>query len=123
MRKTMFVTAVAAAVLPSMACAQNVGEWVLSQYRNSAQYYPGVVVARSGNSVTVQFDAGATEVRPANLLRRFDWRAGTRLECRFTDGQWYPARITAIGSDGLTLDVLYDDGDRQRTETGRCRVN
>ena len=108
--------------LPAAAVAQNSGDWVLSQWKGSSQFFPGVVQKREGNSVWVLFDDGTREVRPANLLRPFDWRAGSRMECRWTDGNWYPGRITFMGSDGLTLDVLYDDGDRQRTNTGRCRT-
>ena len=35
--------------------------------------------------------------------------------------QRYAVAITAISSDGVTIDVAYDDGDRERTRTGSCR--
>jgi len=41
--------------------------------------------------------------------------------CRWTDGRWYNATITAMAEDGLTISLLYDDGDTQITQTGRCR--
>lgn len=122
MKKLYVAAALAAAVLASPVMAQDVGDWVLSQWRGSSQYFPGVVTGRDGNTVTVRFDDGAVERRPANLIRPFDWRAGSRVECRFTDGNWYGATITRIGSDGLTVSVRYDDGDTQNTNTGRCRV-
>jgi hypothetical protein len=112
----------AASMLGAPAMAQNVGDWVLSQSHGSVQYFPGVVAARDGNTVTVRFDDGTVERRPANLIRAFDWRAGSHVECRFTDGQWYGATITRLASDGLTVSVRYDDGDTQNTNTGRCRI-
>ena len=123
MRASILVAAAAAAfAFGSVAQAQAVGSWVLSQTGNGGNYFPGVVTARAGNTVTVRFDDGTSEVRPANLLRAFNWRAGSRVVCRFTDGSWYDATITSMGSDGLTMNVRYDDGDTQRTQTGRCRV-
>lgn len=122
MKTIHLAAALAAASLCTPAMAQNPGDWVLSQWRGSTQYFPGVVTARDGNTVVVRFDDGAVERRPANLVRPFDWRAGSRVECRFTDGEWYGARITRIAEDGLTLSVRYDDGDTQNTNTGRCRV-
>lgn len=121
--KTLLAAAVLGAGLMAVpAMAQNAGDWVLSQWHDSTQYFPGVVTARDGNTVRVRFDDGTVEDRPANLVRPFDWRAGSHVECRFTDGHWYGATITRIASDGLTLAVRYDDGDTQDTNTGRCRV-
>ena len=122
MKKLYMAAGLAAAFVCSPAVAQNVGDWVLSQSRGSAQYFPGVVTARDGNTVIVRFDDGTVERRPANLIRAFDWRAGSHVECRFTDGNWYGATITRLASDGLTVSVRYDDGDTQNTNTGRCRV-
>lgn len=122
MKKIVLAAALAAGFMAAPASAQDVGDWVLSQWHGSTQYFPGVVTARDGNTVTVRFDDGATERRPANLIRPFDWRAGSQVECRFTDGNWYGARITRIAADGYTMLVRYDDGDTQNTNTGRCRV-
>jgi hypothetical protein len=121
MKKLFVAAALAASMLGAPAMAQNAGDWVLSQWRGSSQYFPGVVTARDGNTVVVRFDDGTVERRPANLIRPFDWRAGSHIECRFTDGNWYGATITRLASDGLTVSVRYDDGDTQNTNTGRCR--
>lgn len=104
------------------AVAQQRGDWVLAPWRGSAQLFPGVVQSNTRGRVAVRFDDGTTETLDDGNVTPFDWRAGTRVECRFTDGRWYPARIQMMGRDGLTMDVLYDDGDRQRTNTGRCRT-
>jgi endonuclease YncB( thermonuclease family) len=123
MKKFYAAAVLAAAFMAAPAAAQNTGDWVLSQWQGSSQYFPGVVTARDGNTVTVRFDDNTVERRPANLIRPFDWRAGSHVECRFTDGNWYGATITRIASDGFTMSVRYDDGDTQNTNTGRCRVN
>lgn len=107
----------------SVVSAQQAGDWALAQWRGGAQWFPGVVTNRSGNMVTIQYDDGSTETRPVNQTRPYNWRVGTNVECRWTDGEWYAARITGMGEDGLTLNVLYEDGERQRTQTGRCRSN
>ena len=122
MKKLGLAAGLVAALSCAPATAQNVGDWVLSQWHGSVQFFPGVVTARDGNTVVVRFDDGAVERRPANLIRAFDWRAGSHVECRFTDGNWYGATITRLASDGLTVSVRYDDGDTQNTNTGRCRV-
>ena len=122
MKKLYLAAALAASFMAMPAAAQNVGDWVLSQWNGSTQYFPGVVTSRDGNTVRVRFDDGTVELRPANLIRAFDWRAGSHVECRFSDGNWYGATITRLAEDGLTMSVRYDDGDVQNTNTGRCRV-
>ena len=124
MKKLIVSAAFAAAcLLPAAASAQNVGDWVLAQWQDSTQYFPGVVVASSGQQVTVRFDDGTTENRLASDVRPYNWRVGSRITCRWTDGSWYDATIEAMGADGMTLNVRYDaDGVRQRTNTGRCRT-
>ena len=122
MKRIVAMSAVALALaIPSPAMAQQVGDWVLGQWRGEAQWYPGVIVARAGTNVTIRYDDGSTEIRPVNQVRPYDWRAGTRVTCQWTDGNWYGAILTRTYPDGLTIDVRYDDGVNQRTQTGRCR--
>ena len=103
------------------APAQRVGDWVLGQWRGGSDWYPGVVTAHEGNRVTIRYDDGTRETRPGNQVRPYDWHVGSQIVCFFTDGHWYPARITAMDPGGLLISVLYDDGDTQITQTGRCR--
>ena len=113
--KALIGAAVAAALaaVPAAAQAQQVGDWVLAPWQDSVQVFPGIVSARSGDAVTIRFDDG---------LRPFDWTTGSAVECQWTDGNWYAARILVMGNDGLTILVRYDeDGVQQRTRTGRCR--
>lgn len=106
--------------LAAPAAAQRVGDWVLAQWRGGAAWYPGVIAQRQGEMITIRYDDGTMETRPLNQVRPYDWQVGTRVSCRWTDGRWYPARITAMDPGGLTISVLYDDGDTQITQTGRC---
>ena len=121
MRKYVGVLALCL-LAPSAAVAQEPGDWVLAQWQGGSAWYPGVVQARSGDHVRIRYDDGSVEMRPANQVRPFDWRAGSRIVCRYTDGQWYDATIVRMDGGGLTLDIRYDDGVTQRTNTGRCRV-
>lgn len=118
-----FMAAAAAATIGSSASAQNVGDWVLAPWRNSAMEFPGVVSARSGNAVTIQFDDGTSETRHISEVRAYDWGPGSRIACRWTDGNWYNATILWAGDDGYSLRIEYDaDGVVEDTVTGRCRT-
>ena len=33
---------------------------------------------------------------------------------------WYAGKITGMSKDGTEIDVVYDDGDRERIATGGC---
>jgi hypothetical protein len=123
MKKLAFVALIAMAAAPSLASAQQKGDWVLAQWRGGSKWFPGVVQSRQGNVVRIRYDDGTVETRPVNQVRQYNWRVGSKVECRWTDGQWYGARITRMAADGVSIDVLYDDGDRQHTQTGKCRSN
>jgi hypothetical protein len=122
MKRALWTLAAAFSVSVSgAAAAQQAGDWVLAQWQGGSDWYPGVIMARLGNQVTIRYDDGTSEIRPINQVRRYDWRVGSGVTCRFTDGRWYHATITGMAEDGLTISVRYDDGDTQVTNTGRCR--
>lgn len=124
-RKSIMCAAIglAIALTSSAGMAQNVGDWVLSPYQGSRMLFPGVVESRSGPNITIRFDDGDVETRPASTVRYYDWTVGSQISCRWTDGNWYHATIQAMGADGYTLQVRYDDdGIVQNTKTGRCRT-
>ena len=122
MRRVIQVLAVLAILAPFPASAQfAVADWVLAQWRGGAHYYPATVLRTDATTVTVEYDDGARETRPTNQVKRYDWKLGSKIECRWTDGAWYAASITAMGGDAVTLDILYEDGTSQRTMTKRCR--
>lgn len=122
MKKLVLIAALAMAA-PSMALAQQPGDWVLAQWHGGAQWFPGVIQSRDGDMIRIGYDDGTFETRPVNQTKPYDWRVGSKVECRWTDGQWYGAKITQASADGLSIDVLFDDGDRQHTQTGKCRSN
>ncbi len=110
--------------LASGAVAQQVGDWVLSPWRGSRVLYPGVIESRSGSTVTVRFDDGSVESRPANTVRFYDWEPGSRIACQWSgDGKWDNAVIVSLSSDGYGLRIRYDqDGSIEDTTTGSCRT-
>ena len=125
MRRTWVAAtaAMAALAMPGQAMAQEVGDWVLSPWRGSSVYYPGVVESRSGTLVTIRFDDGDVETRQANTVLPFDWQAGSRVACLWSDNRWYNAVIRSIAADGFTMQIRYDDdGTIENTNTGRCRT-
>ncbi len=114
---------VAMLALPAGAMAQEVGNWVLSPWRGSTVLYPGVIESRTGSLVTIRFDDGDVETRQASTVRPFDWRAGSRIACLWSDNRWYNATVRSIAADGFTMQIRYDDdGVIENTNTGRCRT-
>ena len=117
-------SAVAAILLVSApAYAQEVGDWVLAPWQDSEMDFPGTVVARGSNNVTIRFDDGTTETRLIGEVRPFDWQRGSRISCRWSgDDKWYLATITRMDANGYTLQIRFDDdGSLEETNTGRCR--
>ncbi|MBC8129021.1 MAG: hypothetical protein H7Y08_01715 [Rhizobiaceae bacterium] len=109
-----------AVVAASPAAAFQRGDWVLSQWQGDENYYAGVVDRVDGKSVTVRYDDGDTDTRPANQVKKYNWRVGSRVECNFQrGGTWYPGEISKLNNTKLS--VAYDDGDRETTNTGLCR--
>ena len=89
--------------------------------RWSDGWYVGTVVKKVSDGVQVVFDDGDEAVVPASGVRPLDWTAGTRVQCNFKGaGIYYPGVIEERG--GVRLSIRYDDGDREVTVLGRCRV-
>lgn len=121
MRKPLWVLA-----FGLLACAgalgQSKGDWVLGKWHGGNYWFPGVVQERLGEKVTIAYDDGTTETVPLDQVRPYTWKIGTRVECRWAGGNaWYAGKITGMSADGMKIDVLYDDGDRERIATGGCR--
>ena len=116
-------TALAAFAIVSVpVAAQDVGDWVLSPWQDSTMDFPGVIVARGAESVTIRFDDGTTETRHVSEVRPFDWQRGSRISCQWSDGQWCTATILYMDGDGYNLQIRYDDdGTVENTTTGKCR--
>ncbi|WP_297834222.1 hypothetical protein [Thermomonas sp.] len=102
--------------------AQSQGDWVLARWKSGTFWFPGVVQARNGDQITIAYDDGTRETLPAKLVKPYDWAIGSRVECRWQGGNmWYQGKITGVSRNRTMIDVLYDDGDRERIATGGCR--
>ncbi len=109
-------------LIATAVSAQQRGDWVLGQWRGGDYWFPGVIESRSENSVTIVYDDGTRETLGLHLIRPYNWKEGTKIECRWKNGkEWYAGRITRVSKDGTTIDVLYNDGDRETLPTGGCR--
>ena len=114
------VAAAALAASLGGAAAQTQGDWVLARYKGGPYWYPGIIQSVNGDRVTVSHDDGDRETLSLRSVRPYDWAIGGRVECNFKGaGKWYPGVIASLG--GGTIGINYDDGDRERTRTGRCR--
>jgi hypothetical protein len=102
------------------ASAQTAGDWVLARYKGGAYWYPGIIQSISAGRVVVTYDDGDRETMDLSTVRPYNWAIGGRVECNFKGaGKWYPGVISSLAGDAIG--VAYDDGDRERTKTGRCR--
>lgn len=103
-----------------VAEAQTPGDWVLARYRGGPHWYPGVIQSLSGGQVLVAYDDGDREALMPGNTRPYDWAIGRRVECNFRGaGSLYPGVISSLA--GARIGINYDDGDREQTNTGRCR--
>lgn len=129
MKSVLKAAVLAAAALALVGCATASaparlaeGDWVLAHWQDDdVWYFPAIVSARTGDEIALQYDDGDVGAQPAADVRAFDWNVGTRLECRWSDEQWYPARITQMSPNRFDIRVLYDDGDKGELNTSRCR--
>jgi hypothetical protein len=123
MKHLLLLGALAASISTSaMAASFDTGEWVLARVPGNEYWFPGVVRGSSDGFVRVVFDDGVVENRPVAQVRAYDWDVGSKVECRYQGGaDWYAGTITQMGADGESLSMLYDDGDREKTKTSRCR--
>ena len=102
------------------AGAQTPGDWVLARYKGGVHWYPGILQGVSGDRATVAYDDGDRETMSLTMIRPYNWAIGGRVECNFRGGgKWYPGVIASLS--GGTIGINYDDGDKERTTTGRCR--
>lgn len=121
-----FVLAVCALALAGCATVEPVslgaGDWVVARWTEEDPYwYPAIVTSRTGDELSLQYDDGDAGVQPARNVRRFGWRDGTRLECRGADGQFRRAVIAEMAPDRYRINVRYDDGAAEDTNTSKCR--
>lgn len=117
---TLWLAACATTSATQQPLAQ--GDWVLARWQDDREwYFPAVVTSRTGDDLALQYDDGDTGTQSAENVRAFDWQVGTALSCRWSNEQWYPARITQMSPNRYDIRVAYDDGDKGEINTSRCR--
>ncbi|MBJ3783777.1 tudor domain-containing protein [Devosia sediminis] len=102
------------------ALAQSAGDRVLANYQNTGYWFAGVIAEAAGKNYTIHYDDGDVETVSSRAIRPYNWAAGTRVDCNWKGaGTWYPGTIAA--ANGKRLNIDYDDGDRETTQTAMCR--
>jgi hypothetical protein len=102
------------------AGAQTAGDWVLGNYRNAGYWFPGIAEKVQDGKVTIRYDDGDRETVQLKNVRPYNWTIGMKVECNYKNaGEWYPGTIASLGGDRIGIN--YDDGDKEKTRTGRCR--
>ena len=102
--------------------ALGAGDWVLARWQPDDPYfYPAIVTEPVGDQLSLQYDDGDAGAQAARNVRRFDWRAGTRLECRSADGAFQAAAITELAPNRVDVQIRFNDGGTQATTTAACR--
>ncbi|NLD14881.1 MAG: hypothetical protein GX665_07290 [Gammaproteobacteria bacterium] len=120
--KIRWTMALLALLASSTALAYQDGDWVLARWKSGEYWFPGVVKNQSGSQLTIAYDDGTREKLSRDKVRPYNWKVGSRVECRWQNGDdWYAGKITKIARDGVAISIAYDDGDREDTSTGACR--
>lgn len=102
--------------------AFHAGQWVLGRWRSGGHWFPAQVEQASGGLVRLAYADGDSEALPADLVKPFDWRVGSRIDAIWSgDGKWYAATVTEVEPGGSALTVRFDDGIVERTDIARCR--
>ncbi|CAO3428019.1 agenet domain-containing protein [Azospirillum doebereinerae] len=102
------------------AVAQTKGDWVLGRYKGGDYWFPGVIQSVTDSKAVVVYDDGDKETVTLSNLRPYDWKVGGKVECNYKGaGKWYSGVIASL--DAENIGINYDDGDKEKTKTGRCR--
>ncbi len=84
-------------------------------------WYVGTLLQKIGDRYKVVFDDGDEALVPQSGIRPLDWGAGSRVQCNFRgSGRYFWGRI--VQKSGGRVSIDYDDGDKEVTLIGRCRV-
>jgi len=102
----------------SMAVARG-NDQILARWSDG--WYVGTIVQRVGKQYQIMFDDGDKAIVPQSGIRLLNWSAGTRVQCNWKGAGLYYWGVIAR-KNGSQLSIKYDDGDRELTAIGRCRV-
>jgi DNA repair protein Crb2 Tudor domain/Agenet domain len=83
--------------------------------------YPAEVLSVDHDKIVVQFLDGPERMLTPELLKPFELRIGTPVQCRWKGGQaYFPGKITQMEGDRVHL--AYDDGDKEWTTVRLVRL-
>jgi hypothetical protein len=83
--------------------------------------YPAEILSVEEDKIIVSFLDGPERMLTPELVRPFELRSGTAVQCRWKGGQaYFPGKITQI--EGDRVHVAYDDGDREWTTVRLIRL-
>lgn len=97
-----------------------VGSKVFGQWSNGRWYPARIESLRPYGNYFLIFADGDTAVVRSNQVRLFNWGRGSSVECKLSDGRYYPGQI--VGLRGNNLTVRYSNGAEMPTRLNRCRV-
>ena len=93
---------------------------VLGQW-GDGHWYPARVAEVKGDKLLVSFYDGDVGTLPANKIKTYDWKVGSKVQCNWKrKGKYYKGTIATMKVEWIH--VKYDDGDKENTGIGRCRV-
>ena len=88
-----------------------IGESVFAWWAANEVYFVGTVVEeREGKTLVVFEDGEQAWVNTRDQIKRLDVVVGSEVMARWTDGRYYPGRVSRIVGRALFID--YDDGDK-----------
>jgi hypothetical protein len=86
-----------------------VGDTVLAWWEPNGIYFVGTVVEEQGNRSLVVFEDAAQAWVNSHQIKPMDVARGSQVMARWSDGKYYPGRVSRIV--GRALFIEYDDGD------------
>ena len=98
------------------------GDRVLALWQGGEFWFPGKLARTNGEQLSIRYDDGMEDTRPANEVKAFDWQVGSQIDAIWTgNGGWYAAKIVEMNDDGTMLTVLYEDGIQEARASAFCR--
>ena len=97
------------------------GDRVLAYDCDECIYPAEIVAIEDDQRIIVQYLDGFERMLTPELIKRFDVKAGLKVECRWSGGpHFFPGTIAKV--DGERIHVKYDDGDDEWTSIRLFRI-
>ena len=97
------------------------GDRVLAYDCDECIYPAEIVCIEDDQRIIVQYLDGPERMLTPELIKRFDVKAGLKIECRFSGApHFFPGTLDKV--DGERIHVKYDDGDEEWTSIRLFRI-